>query len=173
MKISGDTEQAFRKNIIKRTVLTLSFLLFKEEIILALKKGGFGSGRWNGYGGKIKEIDNGRVLDAANREILEESKMKVKKIEPFGVIKFYFQSKPGEEIECHVSKILEYEGEPQETEEMGKPQRYPFDKIPYKYMWAADNFWLPLFLKGKKFRGWFLYTTPEENKVIDYGFEDP
>ena len=47
-------------------------LLIKDgKILLAMKKRGFGVGKWNGCGGKLK--DNERLEDAAIRELQEES----------------------------------------------------------------------------------------------------
>ena len=47
-----------------------------------MKKRGFGEGRWNGYGGKIKEGET--IEESAIREIEEESLMKVMKLEKKG-----------------------------------------------------------------------------------------
>ena len=39
----------------KRTkTLSLLFLRREDEILLAMKKRGFGKGRWNGVGGKVE-----------------------------------------------------------------------------------------------------------------------
>jgi hypothetical protein len=38
-----------------------------------------------------------------------------------------------------------------------KPQWFPEDGIPYEKMWPDDILWYPLYLKGIKFKGHFLY----------------
>ena len=35
--------------------LTLLFLVRDDQILLAMKKRGFGEGRWNGVGGKVEK----------------------------------------------------------------------------------------------------------------------
>jgi 8-oxo-dGTP pyrophosphatase MutT (NUDIX family) len=49
---------------------TLLFLITEDKILLAMKKRGFGTGKWNGVGGKI---ESGESLEAALvRECQEE-----------------------------------------------------------------------------------------------------
>jgi ADP-ribose pyrophosphatase YjhB (NUDIX family) len=49
---------------------TLCFLLKDDNVLLAMKKRGFGVGKWNGIGGKVAEGE--AVAAAAVREIKEE-----------------------------------------------------------------------------------------------------
>jgi 8-oxo-dGTP diphosphatase/2-hydroxy-dATP diphosphatase len=171
MSIKKKLDESLKRNMAKRRILTVSFLLSEDQILLAMKKRGFGAGRWNGYGGNMKEEDGGDVIKCAKREILEEAEMEVETLEEIGILGFYFKNKPGEEIECHVFKIIKSKGEPKETEEM-RPQQFRRNEIPYDKMWSADNLWLPLFLDGKKFRGWFLYDSPEGNNILKYELEE-
>ena len=39
---------------IKKKVLTLVYIRDEENILLGLKKRGFGTGKWNGFGGKVE-----------------------------------------------------------------------------------------------------------------------
>lgn len=57
----------------KNKVLTLLLVLNKEknEILLGMKKRGFGVGKWNGFGGKISSQET--ILEAAQRELKEEA----------------------------------------------------------------------------------------------------
>ncbi len=51
---------------------TNSFLIDSDgRVLLSMKKRGFGVGKWNGAGGKVKEVE--KVEDAAAREICEEN----------------------------------------------------------------------------------------------------
>lgn len=143
-----------------RQVSTLCLLYQHPRILLGMKKRGFGTGRWNGFGGKLH--DGELIEDAAKREMLEESGVVVERLEQRGVLEFRFIQKPGEVLEVHVFSAQEYKGDPHETEEM-EPRWFDVAEIPYNDMWPDDTYWLPLFLEGKRFRGSFLFG---ENDVI-------
>ena len=72
-----------------------------------------------------------------------------------GVIEFTFLDS-GNILEVHIFKILNYIGEPKETEEM-KPQWFDIKEVPFGQMWQDDKYWIPLFLENKKFRGRFVF----------------
>ncbi len=132
--------------------LTLSFLFKDGQILLAMKKRGFGDGKWNGYGGKVEEGES--IEEGAIREIKEEGNVKVQKedLENVGVIDFYFSDKPEYNQRVYIYKILKWEGRPEETEEM-KPEWFYFDKIPFDKMWVGDDQWLKRVIKGEKVFG--------------------
>ena len=46
------------------------------------------------------------------------------------------------------------------------PQWFPEDGIPYDQMWPDDILWYPLYLKGIKFKGYFLYQG--HDTIIEY-----
>jgi len=54
---------------------TLCFLINENKILLGMKKRGFGQGKYNGFGGKPQS--NETILEAAVREMQEESNIKV------------------------------------------------------------------------------------------------
>ena len=138
----------------KRTLLTLALATRDGNILLGMKKRGFGAGRWNGFGGKVKA---GESLEAAaKRETVEECGIDIIALEAVGIHEFEFSSKPGDVLEVHVFRIDAWNGEPVETEEM-RPKWFPIQAIPYDQMWPDDRLWLPFFLEGKKFRTRFLF----------------
>ena len=116
-----------------------------------MKKRGFGEGRWNGFGGKIKEGES--IEEAMRREIREESGIEVKDLSKIGIMEFKLENN-NEIQEVHLFKAKNFTGELIESEEM-KPQWFHIDEIPFKDMWPNDIYWMPLFLKGKKFKGKF------------------
>jgi len=118
-----------------------------------MKKRGFGTGRWNGFGGKVQTGES--IEDATRREMLEETGIEIGELEKHGVLDFEFQGNP-EILEVHIFKAKDFNGEPTEGEEM-KPAWYFVDEIPFRKMWPDDIYWMPLFLKGKKFKGKFLF----------------
>ena len=139
----------------KPTKITTLCLVYKHpNMLLGMKKRGFGESRWNGYGGKVEA---GETLEESMiREMQEECGITPKKFEKRAVMYFEFKNDPEEIIEVDLFAIEEYEGEPIETEEM-KPGWFDVDNLPWKEMWPDDFHWYPLFLSGKKFEGNFLF----------------
>jgi len=129
---------------------------------LGMKKRGFGAGRWNGFGGKVK--DGETIEESVIRETKEEAGIEIKKLEKIGVLNFLFDQ-TGEEIEVHMFYCKEFLGEPVETEEM-KPEWFPADALPYDSMWPDDKFWMPLLLGGKKFKGKFVFD--KDTNIIEH-----
>ncbi len=55
---------------------TLVFVFNPEnQILLAMKKRGFGEGKWNGAGGKVEEGET--IVQAASRELREETGIEI------------------------------------------------------------------------------------------------
>lgn len=137
-----------------RKLLTLCIPVRKGQVLLGMKKRGFGAGKWNGFGGKLEPGETIEV--AAKREVLEECGVTIQGMEEVGIHEFVFQEKPDEILEVHVFRVTRYAGDPVETEEM-RPQWFGEKELPFDAMWEDDQYWLPLFLSGKKFRGKFLF----------------
>ncbi len=137
-----------------RKLLTLCLVVKDGHILLGMKKRGFGAGRWNGFGGKVKEGES--IEEGAKREMQEECAVVIEEMEKVGIHEFRFEKNPKEILEVHVFRVDAFSGEPRETEEM-RPQWFAFDDIPYDDMWADDRYWIPIFLGGKKFRTKFLF----------------
>lgn len=145
----------------KKKVMTLCIVHQHPRILLGKKKRGFGAGRWNGFGGKVTQGET--IEEAAKRELMEEAGIEVGEIEKHGILDFEFEGNP-EILEVHIFKALDFDGEPSESEEM-MPQWFFVDQIPFREMWPDDIYWIPLFLKGKKFRGKILFGP--NDTIID------
>ena len=65
---------------------TLCFLLRDDEVLLAMKKRGFGVGKWNGVGGKVMEGES--IEEAMKRECREEIGVALKELEEVGELSF-------------------------------------------------------------------------------------
>lgn len=126
---------------------TLCFCSRNGQVLLAMKKRGFGKGKWNGYGGKVAGQETPRA--AAIRELREESNLSVSEndLKQVGIVRFYFDG--NQLFECHVFLVKDWRGELRESDEM-KPRWFPVLQLPFEEMWVADGKWVPLVLAGKK-----------------------
>jgi 8-oxo-dGTP pyrophosphatase MutT (NUDIX family) len=142
-----------------------------KEILLAMKKRGFGKGRWNGVGGKLNLENGENVFDSAIRESFEEIGVKPESLEKFAVIDFYFPEEFKEkdfDQQVHVFLVKEWKGEPGETEEM-MPKWFKIKEIPYDEMWDDDKYWLPYVLEGKKLKAKFVFD--KKDKIVKKNIE--
>ena len=130
--------------------VTLLFLIKDDEILLAMKKRGFGVGKWNGVGGKAEPHEHERA--AAIRECHEEIGVTPHEPRLVGQLDFYELRDPHFHFNCHIFVADKWEGEPVETEEM-RPRWFHRDGVPYGSMWPDDILWLPHLLNGKSFKG--------------------
>lgn len=132
---------------------TLLFIRKNDQILLAMKKRGFGANRFNGVGGKIDEGET--IEQALVRECQEE--ITVTPTNFWKVAEHDFYQKEGDtpwRMYVHVYFCDEWQGTPTETEEMA-PQWFAISDIPYGDMWQDDEHWLPDVLAGKKVLGNF------------------
>jgi len=150
--------------------VTIAFALRGQEVLLGMKKRGFGEGKWNGSGGKAKEGEKIEVV--MKREMEEEFNITPTDFEKVAEITFIEPSIPGEGIwTAHVFLVRDWQGKVVESEEM-KPQWFPIKRIPYKQMWASDALWLPRVLKGEKIRAKFTYDNKKKIKKKEITFVD-
>lgn len=146
---------------------TLCFLIRKnqgnKELLLAMKKKGFGQGKWNGIGGKLDSNKRDKnIFDTAIREMKEEIGVKIKDMERVAILNFHYPYLTNSEKEwpVHVFLVKDWEGEPKESEEM-KPKWFKIKKIPFNKMWPDDKFWLPKILKGERIKAKFSFKPGE------------
>ncbi len=165
----AETLSDYENEYPKLAKVTLCYLLDKENgrVLIAMKKRGFGAGKWNGVGGKLQEGES--VEEALVRETNEEIGVNLKSFRKAGIIKFYFsgEDKKGFNQEVHVFIADSWEGEPRETEEM-RPKWIEIGAIPFKEMWADDEYWLNEVLQGRYIEASFLFdgeSNIKEKKI--------
>lgn len=148
----------------KKLELTVLFLLKEDQILLAMKKRGFGEGKWNGVGGKV---DAGETVEQALvRECQEEIGVTPIDYRKVGNISF-------DEVHNDERKLMQvslfiaedWTGEIKESEEM-RPKWFKRTDIPYDEMWADDPYWLPNILDGNLIEARF--TLDEKNQIQDH-----
>jgi 8-oxo-dGTP diphosphatase/2-hydroxy-dATP diphosphatase len=152
----------------KKTIIQTLCVIYKHpKILLGMKKRGFGTGRWNGFGGKVKDGED--IEEAAERELQEEIGIDAQEMEKIGIINFEFKNSD-EMPEVHFFKVEDWNGEPRESDEM-KPQWFNIDELPFDKMWPDDKHWMPLFLDDKKFSGKFMFDKSGNISDYDLNFE--
>ncbi len=152
----------------KRLETTLCLLRKEDEILLAMKKRGFGEGKYNGVGGKIEK--NETPDEAMIRETKEEINVTPMKYDKVGLIEFEEYYKGEKQIVVfHLYLVSEWLGTPTESDEM-KPKWFKIDSIPYDKMFPDDYYWLPLILDNKKVKAFFNFDENwnllEKNIII-------
>ncbi len=146
---------------------TLCFLIKEnnneKELLLAMKKRGFGEGKWNGVGGKFNpEIDK-NIIETAKRELKEEIGIDAKELKKVAILSFYFPYQADWDQDVHVFFAKEWQGIPEESEEV-KPQWFKINEIPFDKMWSDDTLWLPKVLSGERLKAKFIF---KEGELID------
>lgn len=147
---------------------TLLFLIEDDKILLAMKKRGFGKGRWNGVGGKPE--GNELIEETAIRECFEEINVTPVISNQVACLNFFF---PTDKTDWNQQVIVyfctKWQGDPIETEEM-KPKWFKIQDIPYDDMWKDDKYWLPEVINGNFVEADFIFddndNVKEQNVVI-------
>lgn len=128
--------------------LTVLFLMQEDQVLLAMKKRGFGEGKWNGVGGKVEEHES--VEAAMIREAQEEINVTpstYKKVAELTFEEMHIGTR--KHMYVTVFTCTAWKDDPTESEEMA-PRWFKKDDLPYASMWSDDIHWLPLILEGKK-----------------------
>jgi 8-oxo-dGTP diphosphatase len=118
------------------------------QVLLGLKKTGFGTGKWVGLGGHVERGE--KPSDAAVREVAEESGLLVPpdSLEHMASIEFRFPVRPSWDQATDVFVTSDYQGEPVESDEVA-PRWFDANALPLDGMWDDAKYWLPLVLAGE------------------------
>jgi 8-oxo-dGTP pyrophosphatase MutT (NUDIX family) len=150
-------------------ITTLCFLLREDEVLLAMKKRGFGVGKYNGAGGKVKEGET--LVGSVIREVREELGVEVAEndLTHRATLAFSFEGKDDWSQVCEVFVSSAWQGEPSESEEM-KPAWFPVQSLPFDKMWIDDPIWLPQVLRGETIKASF-YFNGDGSRIIKQNLE--
>jgi 8-oxo-dGTP diphosphatase len=118
------------------------------EVLLGLKKAGFGTGKWVGLGGHIEAGE--KPERAAVREVEEESGLLVPadSLQHMASIEFRFPARPEWDQTAEVFVTSVYQGEALESDEVA-PRWFGEHELPLSKMWDDAKYWLPLVLAGQ------------------------
>jgi 8-oxo-dGTP diphosphatase / 2-hydroxy-dATP diphosphatase len=146
-----------KEKIVPTMQSTSCFLVDSDgKVLLGMKRRGFATGKWNGYGGKRDKSET--VEQAARREVFEESGITLTSLTQVAVLNCHHPSF-GQQVTVYTA--TEWKGEAVETEEMS-PQWFSQEAIPYSNMWSDSSVWLPLILEGKKLNAEFYFDGEGE-----------
>ncbi|MCC9069165.1 8-oxo-dGTP diphosphatase [Arthrobacter cryoconiti] len=147
--------------------VTLCFLLRAsdgaEEVLLGLKKTGFGTGKIVGVGGHLEQGES--AAQAICREVAEEVGITIltEQLIPAGTVEFVFPARPEWDMFTTVYLCRDYVGKAVESEEI-LPHWYPVQKLPHDRMWADATHWVPAFLAGEH-GTWRIVMNPDNESV--------
>lgn len=147
--------------------VTLCFLLRTfdgvEQVLLGLKKTGFGTGKVVGIGGHVEPGES--TVAAICREVAEETSITVAPLdlEPAGTVEFVFPAKPEWDMFTTVFLARRFAGAAQESSEIA-PRWYPVNDLPLELMWADAAHWLPAFL-GREHGDWRVVLNGDNETV--------
>jgi len=135
----------------------------KKEILLAMKKRGFGQGLWNGAGGKMDPAKDKTIEDAARRETKEEIGVDILNMKKVALIDFFFPKAEQQDWnqQAHIYFSDKWSGEPAESEEMA-PQWFCTSELPLRQMWSPDSSWLPKVIAGEKIKGKYVFDGNQQ-----------
>ncbi len=136
-----------------------------RQVLLGRKKFGLGEGNFVGLGGKLESGET--AVDAAVREVAEESGVRVRArdLQARGKLRYYFPHRESWSQESHVFLTDRWELEPRESNELN-PVWFDVESVPFSEMWDDARFWLPQVLAGGSVYRSFTFG-PDLASVVD------
>lgn len=145
---------------------TLCYVIRDDAALLIRKKKGFGAGKLNAPGGKLKEGETAE--ECVMREVYEETGLKLSSVRSHGFLRFYFGEKEEPDWIVYIFSSTSFDGELRESDE-ASPLWVDLERMPFDQMWDDDRHWLPLLLQNKRFLGDFYFDTGD--KLLNYRLE--
>ena len=117
------------------------------EVLLGVKKTGFGSGKVVGPGGHVEAGESD--AEAACREIHEEAGITVRPedLTDAGIVQFVFPARREWDMSARMFTARRWKGEPCESDEIA-PAWFRTAALPVERMWQDADHWLPVVLEG-------------------------
>ncbi|GAA1498889.1 8-oxo-dGTP diphosphatase [Paeniglutamicibacter kerguelensis] len=133
------------------------------QVLLGLKRHGFGAGRVVAPGGKIEPGE--APAEAAARELREETAVMTDSdsLEPAARVYFRFPYAPATDMDCTVFLARDFTGPAKATDEL-EPAWYPLGHLPLERMWDDSALWLGLLLSGERFDA--VVVLAEDNESV-------
>ncbi len=147
--------------------VTLCFLLRDgdsgPEVLLGLKRTGFGAGKIVGIGGHVEPGES--EAEAVVREVREETGLTVRQedLADAGVVQFVFPAKPAWDMHTRLFTARRWVGEPEESDEI-MPEWFRTGTLPVDRMWQDADHWLPVVLEGGRVN--VVVTLNSDNETV-------
>ena len=138
---------------------SLLFLVRRGKLCLAIKKAGFGQGRWNGVGGKRERGET--IKQTAIRETREEIGVTASQPIKVAILDFEFLGRPEWNQQVHVFLAHTWEGTPRESDEV-RPAWFRLAELPFDQMCEDNRLWLSEVLAGRFVKGQFIFDGNQE-----------
>ncbi|MHA7283713.1 8-oxo-dGTP diphosphatase [Arthrobacter sp. TMS2-4] len=136
-----------------------------RQVLLGLKRTGFGTGRIVALGGKIDGSETAR--EAAVREVAEESGIDLApaEVHAAGTITWRFPAQPAWNMAASLFTAEAGNARAVACEEI-EPRWYGIDAIPWQGMWQDAPHWIPQLLAGRPVHA-RITMAPDNESVAD------
>lgn len=141
---------------------TLCYVFDRGKVLLQKKARGFGEGKWNAPGGKMKNMETPEMT--AIREVWEETGLAIQHMDHRGLL--MFKDEKGKRFTVHVYVSERFSGTPKDSQE-GELKWFDKNSLPFEEMWEDDAKWLPHLFEGKRVEGQFMFTEGFK-RMIDH-----
>ncbi|MFC3298862.1 8-oxo-dGTP diphosphatase [Arthrobacter agilis] len=133
-----------------------------HEVLLGLKRTGFGAGRLVALGGKIDGPES--ALDAAVREVEEESGIRLvpAAVREAGRISWSFPAHPAWNMAATLFTADDV-GQPPAASDEIDPRWYAVDDLPWPDMWKDAPHWIPAVLAGRRVDAHIVMADDDEH----------
>lgn len=138
---------------------TVCHVIRDDKTLLMRKQEGFGAGKLNAPGGKLREGETPE--ECIVREVFEETGLRLSSLKKHGVLHFYFGEKDDPDWVVYVFSSTSFNGELKPSTE-GPLEWVEVDRLPYDEMWEDDRHWVPLLLEDRCFSGEFHFDESGE-----------
>ncbi|HEU4668326.1 MAG TPA: 8-oxo-dGTP diphosphatase [Arthrobacter sp.] len=147
--------------------VALCFLLREvdgvSQVLLGLKKTGFGRGKIVGIGGHVEAGETD--AEAVIREVREEADVRLRHedLRDAGVVRFVFPARPEWDMDTRLFTAESWEGDPTESAEIA-PAWFDAAALPADRMWQDADHWLPVVLEGGRVN--VVVTMDNDNEAV-------
>ena len=144
------------------------FLIKDDKVLLVRKQKGFGAGRLNVPGGRLKEGETPE--EGVVREALEETGLRLDDLKRQGILRFYFGEKGEPDWILYVFSSTSFKGKLRDSIE-GTLEWVELDRLPYEKLLEDNRYWIPLLRKGRSFSGAFYFNESGE-RLLRYSLRE-